>query len=270
MNAMIDFDGLFKLEILKLLREGKDPETLEEEYPDRYLQWLDAPNPACGGVSPNEYFSSMDAAQLMDALSQYAAAGKEPPDPLLFALEDSPDAEPLLFQALTAGPDAVKKHAAGLLNQRQSHLPLPLYWQVIQDPEAFQPLAEAAAQSIEQLGETAREPLLAAAKAATDEGLLMILDLLSSLPPDERTYQLLSMGFTRLFDRRAAVSSLLSRYGDARALPALQRALLDAEYMDYRAICDAIEALGGTVEEFRDFSGDPYYERLKIQDDGTD
>ena len=37
----------------------------------------------------------------------------------------------------------------------------------------------------------------------------------------------------------------------------------DINYLDYIEIVNAIEALGGEVDDSRDFSGDPYYESLR-------
>ena len=264
---MIDFDRLFKLEILALLKKGKDPEQLEEEYPDLYLRWLDTPNKACGGVSPNAYFAAMSPEQLLEELTAYAKAGKEAPDPLLFAAEDHPQMEQPLYDALLSSDSVpLRCICADLLNQRRSVLPLPLYYEILQDPESPK-LAELAAAGAEQQGEAAKEPLLNAIANATDEGAVLILDLLCALSPDERVFDQLKLHFVRQEHKRPLLASLLSRYGDDRAIPMLEQALIGTDYMEYRAICDAIEALGGTVEDDRDFSGDPYFERLKIQND---
>lgn len=267
---MIDFDSLFKREILALLKEGKDPEQLEEEYPDIYLKWLDTPHAACGGVSPNAYFAAMKPEQLMAELAAYVSCGKAAPDSLLFAAEDAPGMEPLLYDAFLHGDSVTLRClAADLLNQRQSALPLPQYLELLKAPGDKQ-LCELAAAGLEQQGEAAKELLIHAAEQANDEGALLMLDLLCALAPDERVFALLKLHFVRQEHKRAELASLLSRYGDERALPLLEQAIAGTDYMEYRAICDAIEALGGIVEEDRDFSGDPYYERLKIQNDETE
>jgi len=267
---MIDFDSLFKREILSLLKQGKSPEELEDEYPDIYLKWLNTPLAACGGVSPNEYFAAMEPGQLMAELTAYIESGKTPPDPLLFAAEDLPAMEPLLYDAfLHSSSLPLRCATADLLNQHQSLLPLAQYLELLKTPHD-KSLCELAAAGMEQQGEAAKESLLDAAAQANDEGALLLLDLLCSLSPDERVFELLKTHFIRQEHKRAELASLLSRYGDDRAVPLLEQALAGTDYMEYRALCDAIEALGGIVEYDRDFSGDPYFERLKIQNDGTE
>ena len=71
--------------------------------------------------------------------------------------------------------------------------------------------------------------------------------------------------FEHVEDRRALFASYLAKYGDERALPALQRAAEAPElpYLDFVEIANAMEALGGERPAEREFAGDPYYESLK-------
>lgn len=272
---MIDIDGLFKATLLEKLRAGEDPTKLEEDMPDLFLEWLDKPNAACGGVSPNEYFYSMSTAQLTDALCEYVSTGKEPPDPLLNALEDAPDSEEPLFELLCGNRGSfskdehalkAKRAAAELLNQKGSTRTVEAYLAIVQNPTSDQGLNEAAAAGLSAMGEAVKEQLLSALKGASDEAADCILDLLSDLPKkDGRVFDLLVKHFKAREERRVFFAGLLARYGDPRAIPVLEAALPFAGYVDYCALRDAIEALGGTVSEERDFSGDPDYEKLRQQ-----
>ncbi|MGI6151059.1 MAG: hypothetical protein ACOYIR_03800 [Christensenellales bacterium] len=270
---MIDINALFKATILEKLRAGEDPAQIEEDMPDLFLQWLDTPNAATGGVSPNEYFYSMDTAQLADALCDYVSAGKNPPDPLLNALEDASDSEEPLFELLCGKRGSfsqmeqslkAKRVAAELLNQKGSALPVQEYLEIVKNPTQDEGLNEAAAMGLSAMGEAVQEQLLAALKGASDEAADCLLDLLSALPKkDKRVFDYLIGHFRAREERRAFFAGLLARYGDPKALPVLEQALPFAGYVDYCALRDAIESLGGTVSEQRDFSGDPDYEKLK-------
>ena len=66
-------------------------------------------------------------------------------------------------------------------------------------------------------------------------------------------------------EQRADAARLLGRYGDARAIEPL-KALLDLTdigYYEYMEVRNAVEALGGEVENEREFYGDPDYEYLR-------
>jgi hypothetical protein len=60
-------------------------------------------------------------------------------------------------------------------------------------------------------------------------------------------------------------SSYLAAYGDERALTYLLDKIDEdgITYVEYQELKFAIEALGGTYDKERDFSGDPYYEMVK-------
>lgn len=272
---MIDIDGLFKATILEKLRAGEDPAKLEEDMPDLFLAWLDTPNAATGGVSPNEYFYAMSTAQLTDELCDYVRSGKEPPDPLLNALEDAPDSEGPLFELLCGKRGTftrdehslkAKRAAAELLNQKGSTLPVDAYIEIVKNPTDDKGLNEAAATGLSAMGEAVKEQLLFALKGASDDAADCILDLLSDLPKkDKRVFDMLIKHFKAREERRAFFAGLLARYGDPKALPVLEAALPFAGYVDYCALRDAIESLGGTIAEERDFSGDPDFEKLKQQ-----
>ena len=59
-------------------------------------------------------------------------------------------------------------------------------------------------------------------------------------------------------------AGFIGKYGDERAMTYLYPALDNCNYVDFTEIRNAIEQLGGTVDdEYRDFSSDPYYKALK-------
>ena len=66
-------------------------------------------------------------------------------------------------------------------------------------------------------------------------------------------------------ERAAILSDYISRLGDERALPLLQKlaASEDTDYLDYIELRSAIEKLGGDVPEREFNETDPAYEALR-------
>lgn len=265
----VDIDGLFKQEIFKKLKSGMEPEALEEELPDLFLAWLDTPNSATGGQSPNAYFASKSPDELCGLLCDYVAAGMGLPDPLLYALEDS-DSEQQLLNLLCGDRgteltdeqrEIARAAAAELLNQKESQQTDDEYIEILSSSCRNANLRAAAQQGLSARGEAVKQKLLAAvARTAEDAACDDLLDLLSALEPDERIYSALVHCFQSRFENRASCASFFARYGDARAVEVLQKALPGASYVEYQAMCEAIEALGGPEQPKREFKGDPDYE----------
>ena len=121
------------------------------------------------------------------------------------------------------------------------------------------------AESLETMGYAVVEPILGALDHATQTGRDIFADILSNYPGDDRIFDLLMERFTGSEDRIALFASYLAKFGDDRALPALEKAARDERinYLDFVELSSAIEALGGERPAEREFSGDPYYESLK-------
>lgn len=269
---LIDIDELFKKEILRMLAEGKSAESLEDEIVDLFLDWLNTPNEALEGVSPNEYFTRMTPEELCGALVEYVESGANLPDPLLDALEDSESEAALLGllrdvknEGLNAEMRAtVQTAAASLLNQKESKQTAGDYIAILERSGAPKALREAALEGLAARGEEVKEELLQAVARASDESASDdLLSLLAELPHDERIYQALLHCFQSRVEDRSSCAASFARYGDERAIPVLTDALAGAKYREYTAMCEAIEALGGPEQPRRSFAGDPDYEAVR-------
>ena len=100
--------------------------------------------------------------------------------------------------------------------------------------------------------------------AAPDFARTLILEALCNFPGDARVYERMLEMLKNRPEQRADAARLLGRYGDARAIEPL-KALLDLTdigYYEYMEVRNAVEALGGEVENEREFYGDPDYEYL--------
>ena len=90
----------------------------------------------------------------------------------------------------------------------------------------------------------------------------MIAEVLVNAKRDDRTLRLLEELFAQ-GDNVPFYAGLMGKYGDERASAMLYRALDTCNYMEYVEIKNAIERMGGVVEDSRDFTDDPYYRAMK-------
>jgi hypothetical protein len=147
-----------------------------------------------------------------------------------------------------------------------SSTPMDLCIEIIENTDGQNELTDISCELLSGLGDVVVEPLLSRMENASHSTEEAFLDVLCNFPGDERIYTYTVNAFLRRYDRRALYASFLSKLGDARAIEPLRRVILmsDLNYLDYIEIANAIEALGGEVEEEdRKFDGDPYYESLK-------
>ena len=92
-----------------------------------------------------------------------------------------------------------------------------------------------------------------------------MLEVLCGFPGDARVYERMLEMLKNRPERRADAARLLGRYGDARAIEPLkaQLAMSDISYFEYMELRNAVEALGGEIENEREFYGDPDYEYMR-------
>lgn len=90
-----------------------------------------------------------------------------------------------------------------------------------------------------------------------------IAEILVCSDKDERTFSLLKELFAS-GENLPLCCGLFAAYGDERAAAMLYRALDTASYADYIEIRNAIESLGGVVDDqLRDFTDDEEYKAIK-------
>ena len=272
MNRPIDLEHLFHHYVADHLHKaGKLDEDAAGEMAEKlYAEWADAPCAALEGCSPRAWFARLDTPEaLVEALTAYARADMEPPELLLDRFFDvgAVCAAPLEALARDGGESAaLRAQALDLLNGLDEARAVRVATDAVlaaQESDAFCELAAEILASRVDADVAAR--LLDGYDAAADFARTLILEALCNFPGDARVYERMLEMLKNRPEQRADAARLLGRYGDARAIEPL-KALLDLTdigYYEYMEVRNAVEALGGEVENEREFYGDPDYEYLR-------
>lgn len=253
----IDFDGMFDKRLAKYMREnaGKFTEKQwEDKIPVLYQKFGDTFLKSVG-ATPRGYYQTMSDRQLVEELLAHIKEDvpisdflcreiekRDCPEEILPLLEC--DDEQLLTLAINlagANPVAFEKYFALLKKDIDSE---------IKDTVVDQLKANA---------DAAKEYAFEFLHKGIERELM--LEVLSRVKErDERVFEVLLSAF-REGEELSMRASYLAAYGDSRALPVLLERIEgeDINFLEFRELKYAIEALGGEYNEERDFSADPTY-----------
>ena len=272
MNRPIDLEHLFHHYVADHLHKaGKLDEDAAGEMAEKlYAEWADAPCAALDGCSPRAWFARLDTPEaLVEALTAYARADMEPPELLLDRFFDvgAICAAPLEALARNAGESAaLRAQALDLLNGLDEARAVRTAIDAVLAARESNAFCELAAEILAgRVDADIADRLLDGYDAAPDFARTLILEALCNFPGDARVYERMLEMLKNRPEQRADAARLLGRYGDARAIEPL-KALLDLTdigYYEYMEVRNAVEALGGEVENEREFYGDPDYEYLR-------
>ncbi len=263
MKKLIDFDGLFDEKLAEYIRSnpGKYTEKQwENVIPKLYKQFGDT-YVAKAGATPRQYYAAMSDEELCATLARHIEEGVPVSDFLCRELEGR------------SCPDAL----VGLLGRREEELltlavnlagsnkkAYPAYFGILTS-DVNADIKEAVCEQLKGGADDAKERALACYAAGQEQE--MMLEILSRCRQrDERVYGLLLNAF-RTGDDVPMHASYLAAYGDERALPVLLEYIDrdDIDFLEFRELKYAIEALGGEYNTPRDFSNDSYYQEIVAQ-----
>ena len=270
----INFDQKFEQYMTVWVKNNSEKykdnmDVIEGMMPDIYMEFLARPATWLGGKAPQSYFEQYDDPKmLVEWMVEYEKKKVPMPDLLLDRISElGSSAEEALLPLLTQKkvPDSAVMTAISLLREIESTAPMQMYIDRIAALTEPDEKGDMYAESLLAMGAQAVEPMIAALPRCGETGRDIFADILSNYPGDDRIFDLLMERFTRCDDRIALFASYLAKFGDDRALPALESAARNEQinYLDFVEVSSAIEALGGERPAEREFVGDPYYESLK-------
>jgi len=269
---LIDFEQKFR-EYLTEYEDQNDIEKdrLEQIAPELYLDWLASPKDWLAGKSPVNYYEDFEPGALIEELGKYILSEISLPGVLLNRIaDDKEETYPFLVRLLTGydgeKADAVKIAIIRLIEEMDLPHPYDYYLEAITESSEQSDLAEACAQELKNSGDAYTQNIIAAFESSENNYVAdCLLDILSDIPYDPRTFALAMEKFLYSDTHQAFYASCLGKIGNEKALPFLEEALRseDVAYYDYVAMKNALEALGGEIDIERDFTGDNDYESLK-------
>lgn len=265
---MIDSDKLFEKHLKKWLDEHKGEYTAdetEEMIPELYEKWVTTPSAETDGVTPEEYFARVtDPGVLVDEFVRTNRGDGNPCSLLLDRIAEVPECATGLIKIIEENADPKTVIAAmDVLDESGAEQPLGYYAGLIVDENADEGVVEKAAEILKENADAVRDALFAEIPKANNAQKQIIADILVETDRDDRTFELMKELFAAK-ENVPFIAGLLGKYGDERAAAFLYPALDDSNYLEFMEIRNAIEQLGGVVDDtYRDFTDDPYYKAIK-------
>lgn len=273
----INFDRQFEAFAADWMRENaakhrNNLDRMEALMPEIYEGWLHTAAEWLGGDTPGTYFGRFDDADVLtEWMLNYFREKVPVPDQLLERITELGEAAERALMAIVSNHFQIEEArltAVSLLTEMGSVSPMSLYIGWITGRKERDDLCDMAAEALASMGQAVVSPILEAFEGATHAGQEAFADVLCNFPGDEAIFARTLSLFASRPEKRALFASLLSKLGDARALPALREAVTQESisYLDYLELRNAIESLGGDCPEAPEFYGDPYYESLRGMD----
>lgn len=263
MKKLIDFDGLFDEKLAEYIQSNPEKYTekqWENVIPKLYKQFGDI-YVAKAGATPNQYYASMSDDELCETLERHYDEGVPVSDFLCREIE-SRGCSDALIRLFDRREEEILTLAVNLAGSNEKAF--PAYFRLLTS-EVSDDIKEAVCEQLKGGADAAKEQALALFGQGQEQE--MMLEILSRCKQrDERVYELLLTAF-RTGDEVPMHASYLAAYGDERALPVLLEYIDrdDINFLEFREVKYAIEALGGEYTKPRDFSHDPYYQEILAQ-----
>lgn len=271
---IIDFD----LKFFEYARKwvAKHPNLNEQQVEDSYNtimgEWINAEADWLDGATPANYFDRFESAdELVEMLKGYFAKGVNLPEPLYTRIVGMGETiVPQLAGILKdeTNGEALRAECMGILRDIDTVSADDYLIDLVCNAEEGNELSDLAADVLLNRDAGIVSALLDRYEAAPAYAQMLILDICTNFPGDERILSHLLHKLKNEPDQRALYASCLGKLGDPAAIEDLQMMLnlMDLRYIDYIEIRDAVEALGGDAGEERSFYGDPDFEALRQLD----
>ena len=263
MKKLIDFDGLFDEKLAEYIQSNQEKYTekqWENVIPKLYKQFGDI-YVAKAGATPKQYYAAMSDDELCETLERHYDEGVPVSDFLCREIE-SRGCSDALIRLFDRREEEILTLAVNLAGSNEKAF--PAYFRLLTS-EVSDDIKEAVCEQLKGGADAAKEQALALFEQGQEQE--MMLEILSRCKQrDERVYELLLTAF-RTGDEVPMHASYLAAYGDERALPVLMEYIDrdDINFLEFREVKYAIEALGGEYTKPRDFSHDPYYQEILAQ-----
>ena len=265
---MLDFDALFEEFLKNWINEHRGEFTadeLEEKVPELYESFVTSPCAEADGLTPEEYYARYESPEeLVNAFVLASEGDGNACSLLLDRITEVDGCAKYLSKIIKDGAsDKVLIASMNLLEEMDAPQPIDEYAKWLADEKKDEGVIEKAVEALKNNAEKVKEELLSLVSSVSDERKLAFAEILAECKIDERISALLKGLFVKKVNL-PFVAGLIARYGDESAASYLYPALDKCNYLEFVEIRNAIEQLGGSVDdEYRDFTDDPYYKAIK-------
>ncbi len=264
----IDFDKLFENYADRYYNEHESeyasPDDFANDLEDIYHKWATSPQEVLGGISPSEFFNRLPNEELV-AILKGACAGERNPSSLLF---DRIATEPVLLPelvelALSSTDEKLLTVTLSLISELGGAADSFYLDMLARDIDTC--VKEQCVEILCDRADDVKDEVLTRAENSDDVGTMeLYVEILTYCESGDDRILALLRTLLKSDPNKAYVAALMGRYGDARAASDLYPLLDGCDYAEFTELRNAIERLGGTVDEkYRDFSDDPLYKIIK-------
>ncbi len=267
MIKVIDVDTLFDSYISDFVYKniGKvKPEEIENKIPELYVQFGNEKLKELDGQTPNEYYKSFSATELLACLNEHLTKGVAVSDFLCEALSDGANEDALINAISDDVDEEFTLYVMNMLSEIKSAKCLDRYLQFI-SWDYSETIKELATEHLKEFSNLVKEKVLSLYNEADVKTREYLTEILAGCNKDDRVFDILVAEFAKHPNEIPLYAGYLAKYGDERALPFLM-AEIEREkisYADFEELRFAIEALGGAYDKVRDFKQDKTFKKIK-------
>lgn len=261
---LYDFDGMFderlSVYVKKYGTKYRESEW-EDVIPELYDKFGDTVIKSIG-KTPRQYYGTMTDAELVKTLRAHIRRHVPVSEFLCEAIEGRDGCVGLMLPLLDGSEDELT-YAVNIIGADEKAV--PKYMEIITASDSDD-VKEMCTDYVKQMADLVKEKAVSLYKEDIESERM--LDILSRVTiKDDAVFDILLTAFRTDPENVPMHASYLGVYGDERALPYLMDVIAQEgiSYVEYQELKIAIETLGGSYDEERDFSEDPYYQTIKSQ-----
>lgn len=266
MIKIIDIDSLFDKYISGYVYKniGKvKPEEIEDKMPVLYKEFGSKPLDVLDGKSPETYYASFSAKELLECLKGHIEKGVSVSDFLCEAIRDGDTEDEIVKELQKDNGEEYTLYLMNILNDKNSNKCADRYLEFILW-DYTESVREFATELLCGYADKVKEKILTQYKEVCEEKKGNLTEILSHASKDDRIFDILIEQFVKHPKEISLYCSYIARYGDERALPFLLAKIEEEgiNYSDFEELRFTIEALGGEYDKERDFSKDAVKKKI--------
>ena len=256
---LIDFDGLFDEKLAEYIENNKEKYTekqWEDIIPKMYKKFGDTVIKKLG-CTPKGYYAKMTETELVETLYAHLTQDVPVPDFLCSEIENR-DTVPALLGLLEKSEESVANYVVNLVGADRRAK--DSYFSILIEEKFDEELRSDVTDVLRSFADEVKTEALSYYREG--KACSYMLEILSRVKMrDDEVFETLLNAFLTDEENLRLNAGYLASYGDERALNYLLERIEDRTlgFVAFQELKYAIEALGGSYDEPRDFSSDKDY-----------